>query len=219
MLLGKSSRGGTTVPQASHPVEKNEGGIRQMSISIVWVALCLAGGSLVLSTVTLLIAWRVLQSAHSSERAGEERLEILREQQQRLEFMREERRLALEELERQHMREQQERLAVIRGIRGERRRLLEELERQRSGSEERLKEKPAQEEEGGGEGEEVVEQPAERSLGQPGGDPEATDAAKRKAEELGVDLWQVQGSGAEGRITVTDVRRAAANRRMTRHRG
>ena len=187
-----------------------------MSSSIVWVALCLAGGSLVLSTVTLLIAWRVLQSAHRSERAGEERLEILRDQQERLEFMREERRLALEELERQHMREQQERLAVIRGIRGERRRALEELERQRSGSEERLKEKPAQE---GGEGEEVVEQPAERSLGQPGGDPEATDAAKRKAEELGVDLWQVEGSGTDGRITVTDVRSVAASRRMTRHRG
>jgi pyruvate/2-oxoglutarate dehydrogenase complex dihydrolipoamide acyltransferase (E2) component len=186
-----------------------------MSISIVWVALCLAGGSLVLSTVTLLIALRVWQSAYRSERAGEERLEILREQQERLEFMREERRLALEELERQHMREQQERLAEIRGIRGERRRLLEELQRQRSGSEERLKEKPTQE---GGEGEEVVEQPAERSLGQTGGDPEATDAAKRKAEELGVDLWQLEGSGTEGRITVTDVL-SAANRGMTRHRG
>jgi pyruvate/2-oxoglutarate dehydrogenase complex dihydrolipoamide acyltransferase (E2) component len=189
-----------------------------MSSSIVWVALCLAGGSLVLSTVTLLIAWRVLQSAHRSERAGEERLEILRDQQERLEFMREERRLALEELERQHMREQQERLAVIRGIRGERRRALEELQRQRSGSEERLKEKPAQEEEGGEGEEEVVEQPAERSPGQTRGDPEATDAAKRKAEELGVDLWQVEGSGTDGRITVTDVR-SAASRRMTRHRG
>jgi pyruvate/2-oxoglutarate dehydrogenase complex dihydrolipoamide acyltransferase (E2) component len=185
-----------------------------MSSSIVWIALCLAGGSLVLSTTTLLIAWRVLQSVHRSERAGEERLEILREQQERLEFMREERRLSLEELERQHMREQQERLAVIRGIRGERRRALEELERQRSGSEERLKEKPAQE---GGE-EEVVEQPAERSPRQIGGDPEATDAAKRKAEELGVDLGQVEGSGTDGRITVTDVR-SAANRRMTRLRG
>src|SRR5918992_116826 len=150
-----------------------------MSVSIVWVALCLAGGSLVLSTVTLLIAWRVLQSAHRSERTGQERLEILREQQERLEFMREERRLS-----------------------------LEELERQRSGSEEHLEEKPPQE---GGEGEEVVEQPAERAPGQTRGDPEATDAAKRKAEELGVDLWQVEGSGTDGRITVTDVR-SAANR-------
>ncbi len=183
-----------------------------MSNSIVWVALCLAGGSLVLSTVTLLVAWRVLQSAHRSERAGQERLEILREQQERLEFMREERRLSLEEVQRQHMREQQERLEFMRE---ERRLSLEELERQRSGSEERLKEKPPQ---GGGEGKEVVEQSAERSPGQTRGDPKATDAAKQKAKELGVDLWQVEGSGTEGRITVTDVR-SAANRRMTRHRG
>ena len=67
---------------------------------IVWVALCLAGGSLVLSTATLLIAWQVLLSAYRSELAGEERLEILREQQERLEFMREERLLLLEELQR-----------------------------------------------------------------------------------------------------------------------
>jgi hypothetical protein len=67
---------------------------------IVWVALCLAGGSLVLSTATLLIAWQVLLSAYRSELAGEERLEILREQQERLEFMREERLLLLEALQR-----------------------------------------------------------------------------------------------------------------------
>jgi len=30
-------------------------------------------------------------------------------------------------------------------------------------------------------------------------------AAQQKAQELGVDLSQVQGSGAEGRITVRDV--------------
>ena len=35
----------------------------------------------------------------------------------------------------------------------------------------------------------------------------ATDAARRKAEELGVDLRQVQGTGAGGQITVEDVRR------------
>src|SRR5919112_1468318 len=31
-----------------------------------------------------------------------------------------------------------------------------------------------------------------------------TDAAKQKADELGVDLSQVEGTGAEGRITVKD---------------
>ncbi len=35
----------------------------------------------------------------------------------------------------------------------------------------------------------------------------ATDAARRKAEELGVDLADVQGTGADGQITVEDVRR------------
>ena len=48
--------------------------------------------------------------------------------------------------------------------------------------------------------------------GQQGGgqqQPNATQAAQQKAEELNVDLSQVQGSGAEGRITVRDVISAA----------
>ncbi len=36
-------------------------------------------------------------------------------------------------------------------------------------------------------------------------EPKATNAARRKAEELGVDLSQVQGSGAGGLITIRDV--------------
>ena len=38
---------------------------------------------------------------------------------------------------------------------------------------------------------------------------EATDAAERRAEELDVDLAQVEGSGAEGRVLVEDVEEAA----------
>jgi len=38
---------------------------------------------------------------------------------------------------------------------------------------------------------------------------EATDAARRKAGELGVDLSQIEGSGAGGRILVRDVKEAA----------
>ena len=38
---------------------------------------------------------------------------------------------------------------------------------------------------------------------------EATDAAERKAEELDVDLESVEGTGAEGRIVVGDVEKAA----------
>jgi pyruvate/2-oxoglutarate dehydrogenase complex dihydrolipoamide acyltransferase (E2) component len=41
------------------------------------------------------------------------------------------------------------------------------------------------------------------------GEPKATDAARRKAEELGIDLSQVEGTGAGGRILVGDVKRAA----------
>jgi pyruvate/2-oxoglutarate dehydrogenase complex dihydrolipoamide acyltransferase (E2) component len=40
------------------------------------------------------------------------------------------------------------------------------------------------------------------------GGPRATSAAKRKAEELGIDLSQVEGSGAGGLITIKDVTRA-----------
>ena len=39
---------------------------------------------------------------------------------------------------------------------------------------------------------------------------QATPAAKREAEELGVDLSTVEGTGAGGRITVRDVQKAAA---------
>ena len=40
-------------------------------------------------------------------------------------------------------------------------------------------------------------------------EPDATKAAKQMAKELGVDLYKVRGSGADGRITYKDVRRAA----------
>jgi pyruvate/2-oxoglutarate dehydrogenase complex dihydrolipoamide acyltransferase (E2) component len=46
---------------------------------------------------------------------------------------------------------------------------------------------------------------AEVSKGGQQQQPNATQAAEQKAQELGVDLSQVQGSGAEGRITVRDV--------------
>lgn len=37
----------------------------------------------------------------------------------------------------------------------------------------------------------------------------ATEAAKRKAQELGVDLSGVEGTGPGGRITIKDVQGAA----------
>ena len=41
------------------------------------------------------------------------------------------------------------------------------------------------------------------------GEPKATDADRRKAEELGVDLAQIEGTGASGRVLLTDVKKAA----------
>lgn len=41
------------------------------------------------------------------------------------------------------------------------------------------------------------------------GEVEATDAARRKAEELGVDLSSIEGSGQRGRILLRDVQKAA----------
>jgi 2-oxoisovalerate dehydrogenase E2 component (dihydrolipoyl transacylase) len=41
---------------------------------------------------------------------------------------------------------------------------------------------------------------------------DATPAAERRAEELGVDLSQVRGTGSGGRITVKDVQSAAEKR-------
>ncbi|HZC84373.1 MAG TPA: E3 binding domain-containing protein, partial [Rubrobacter sp.] len=43
--------------------------------------------------------------------------------------------------------------------------------------------------------------------GSPGGEIKATDAARREALELGVDLTEVEGTGDGGEITVGDVRR------------
>ena len=39
-------------------------------------------------------------------------------------------------------------------------------------------------------------------------EPDATNAARQKAERLGVDLHKVRGSGVDGRITYKDVSRA-----------
>jgi pyruvate/2-oxoglutarate dehydrogenase complex dihydrolipoamide acyltransferase (E2) component len=48
----------------------------------------------------------------------------------------------------------------------------------------------------------------EAAGGDGSGEQKATNAARRKAEELGIDLSQIQGSGAGGLITIKDVVRA-----------
>jgi hypothetical protein len=66
---------------------------------------------MLISIVTLIVAWRILRAIRRSEQAGVERLEILREQQQRLDVLDEERRQLLQalELQRQEMDEQKRR--------------------------------------------------------------------------------------------------------------
>ena len=63
------------------------------------LAVLLAGGSLSLSIAVLFVVWRVLRSARRTERAGDERLEILREQHERLKVIYQERGMLKEELE------------------------------------------------------------------------------------------------------------------------
>jgi pyruvate/2-oxoglutarate dehydrogenase complex dihydrolipoamide acyltransferase (E2) component len=48
----------------------------------------------------------------------------------------------------------------------------------------------------------------EAAGGDGSGEPKATNAARRKAEELGIDLSQIEGSGAGGLITIRDVMRS-----------
>ncbi len=59
-----------------------------------WMAIGLAGGSLLTSTTILYYVLKVLRSTHRAERVGDERLQILGEQQQRLGFLREEKSVA-----------------------------------------------------------------------------------------------------------------------------
>ncbi len=60
----------------------------------------LSGGSLSVSLAVLVVCWRVLGNTYRSRRAGDERLEILREQQERLKEMYQERNILKEELAR-----------------------------------------------------------------------------------------------------------------------
>jgi biopolymer transport protein ExbB/TolQ len=61
----------------------------------------------VIGVTTLAIAARTLRSARRAERGGNERLEILREQQERLKLMYQERRMLEEELKRERDRRAQ----------------------------------------------------------------------------------------------------------------
>lgn len=57
--------------------------------------------SLVIGIATLVVAALVLRSSRRSEEIGEARIELLRDQQERLELLREERKMLMQELERE----------------------------------------------------------------------------------------------------------------------
>ena len=79
-----------------------------------WTVVGFAGASLIASVAILYVVLKVLRSTHRAERAGGERLEILREQQERLQFMRDERRMLEEELQwRRSMMDGEERLLEL----------------------------------------------------------------------------------------------------------
>jgi hypothetical protein len=69
-------------------------------VNLELLAVLLAGGSLTVSLGVLVIGWRILRSVRRAEWAGDERLEILREQRDRLRVMYQERNMLQEELER-----------------------------------------------------------------------------------------------------------------------
>jgi len=55
-------------------------------------------------------------------------------------------------------------------------------------------------------------EPSAEPSEEPLAEPRATAAARRKAEEIGVDLGGIEGTGTDGQVTVDDVRRAEAAR-------
>jgi pyruvate/2-oxoglutarate dehydrogenase complex dihydrolipoamide acyltransferase (E2) component len=187
---------------------------------------------LVVSILTLAIVIRNLRSSRRSVALGEDRYELQRDQHERLALLREERQTLLEELERQSREREQlmellektpqqlvedlekerevhlEARERIEYLEQERHQLMEQLEREHSPSNYRLRgDSPPD-----AERKEAVEQPVEPSPRRTGRISGATDAAKRKAEELGVDLSQVEGSGANGRIRMKDVLNATTRR-------
>ncbi len=101
-------------------------------------------------------------------------------------------------------------------------RQIKEISRQASSgrTEEPVSEEPVSQEPGpasqpvagAGEATQRVDEEAPEEAGEPKSRLRATPAALRTAEELGVDLLQVEGTGSGGRITVKDVRSAAEKR-------
>src|SRR4028118_719924 len=82
---------------------------------------------LLISIVTLAVAFRAFRSSRRSEEFGADRYELLRDQQDRLELLREERQMLREELER----ESKERRRLLAYLEGGRPQFTDDLERER----------------------------------------------------------------------------------------
>ena len=83
--------------------------------------------AVLVSIVTLIVAIYILRSSRRSEALGEDRYELLRDQHERLEMLREERRMLTEQLER----EAQERRQLTEYLKETDPRLAENLEERR----------------------------------------------------------------------------------------
>ncbi len=108
-------------------------------------------------------------------------------------------------------------LALLVAVVISRWRRVQELSRQapKGGREEPVSQEPgpaSQPATGAGEATRRMDEEAPGEAGEPQSRVQATPAAWRTAEELGVDLSRVQGTGSGGRITVKDVRSAAERR-------
>ncbi len=75
------------------------GAYTRWEVTQEWIAVLQAGCSLIVSLVILFVSWRILRSTRRAKRGGEERLEILRQQQGRPRVLYQERRIVQEELE------------------------------------------------------------------------------------------------------------------------
>src|SRR5918996_728516 len=84
-------------------------------------------GVLLVSILILVVAVGTLRSSRRSENLGEDRYELLRDQRDRLEMLREERRMLIEELER----ESRERRQLTEYLEETDPRLMENFERRR----------------------------------------------------------------------------------------
>ena len=190
---------------------------------------------LLVSILTLAVAIRSLQSSRTSERLGEDRYELLRDQWARLEFLREERKMLMDELERQSRERQQlteflgktppqlvEDLKRERTEHLEAQERIEDLEQERLRLEQelhRLKEQLERERQGHLESQRRAEQ-LERQQKEQSGTRQELERLGQERQRLTEDLKKEreERSGAQRRIKQQEQERAHLQREFQRLR-